>query len=176
MQSLTNALGRNPSALAASSVALLLLFLALGGCAPAEEEAVEDPDAVERSIGDENALNSLVADFMVAVNGGDADAMAALYAADALRMPPDAQSTRGREAIRQGLAATFEAADLDVQLRIEETEFSGELAYVHGTFFLTTTPKYGSPASELEGNWMRLMRREPNGRWLVAHELWNASS
>jgi len=175
MENLTRVRKRRPAPLTVAYLVLLAALLALGGCAPVEEEAAEDPNAVERSIGDENALNSLVADFMVAVNSGDADAMAALYASDALRMPPDAPAFRGRETIRQNMTASFDAADLEVQLQIKETEFSGELAYVHGTFFLTTTPKDGSPASEMEGNWMRLMRREPDGHWLVAHELWNES-
>ena len=157
-------------------LAILLAGLFVLACPPVEEEVAEDPDAVEPSIGDENALNSLVADFMVAVNSGDADAMAALYASNAVRMPPDAEAIRGREAIRQNMAAVLEAADLEVQIQIQETEFSGELAYVHGTFALTTSPKDGSASSEMQGNWVRLMRREPDGSWLVADELWNAES
>ena len=172
MKSTTRTLER----LVVGFIALLLLAVLAAACAPAEEEVAEDPDAVEPSIGDENALNSLVADFMVAMNSGDADAMAALYASDAVRMPPDAEAIRGREAIRQNMVAAFEAADIEVQIHIQETEFSGELAYVHGTFALITSPKDGSASSEIQGNWVRLMRREPDGSWLVADELWNAES
>lgn len=154
---------------------LLAGFLALA-CPPAAEEVVDDPDAVEPSIGDENALNSLVAEFMVAINEGDADAVAALYASDAVRMPPGALTVSGREAIRQNLSQTFEAADIEVQVQIEETKFSGELAYVQGTYALITTPRDGSGSTEVQGNWMRLMRREPDGAWLVASELWNIQS
>ena len=157
-------------------LAICLVGFTAISCAPSEEEVAEDPNAVEPSIGDEKALTALVGNYVVAVNSSDADGIAALYAADAIRMPPDALPTSGRESIRQNMAGTFENADLEVQLHIEETEFSGELAYVRGTFALTTTPKDGSASSAIQGNWMRLMRREPDGRWLVAEELWNTDS
>ncbi len=157
-------------------LAILLAGLFVLACPPVEEEVAEDPAAVEPSIGDERALNALVADFMVAINNSDADAVAALYASDAIRMPPDAPEIRGREAIRQNLAAAFENADIEAQVHVEETEFSGELASVRGTFALVTVPKDGSASLEIQGNWMRLMRREPDGRWLVARELWNSES
>ncbi len=156
--------------------AILLAGLFVLACPPVEEEVDEDPAAVEPSIGDERALNALVADFMVAINSSDADAAAALYASDAVRMPPDAPEIRGREAIRQNLEAAFENADIQVQVFVDETEFSGELASVRGTFVLTTVPKDGSASSEMQGNWMRLMRREPDGHWLVARDLWNSDS
>lgn len=157
-------------------LAVLLAGLFLAACPPVEEEPAEDPNAVERSIGDESALNALIADYMVAMNSGDADGVVASYAADAVRMPPDALPVTGRESIRQNIAQAFETADLNVQMQVIETEFSGELAYVRGTFLLTVTPKDGSPMTESEGNWMRLMRRAPDGRWLVAYSLWNFQS
>ena len=156
--------------------AILLAGLFVLACPPVEEEVAEDPAAVEPSIGDERALNALVADFMVAINSSDADGVAVLYASDAIRMPPDAPEIRGREAIRQNMEGVFENADIEVQVHVEETEFSGELASVRGTFALITGPKDGSASSEIQGNWMRLMRREPDGRWLVARELWNSES
>lgn len=172
MRSTTQKLER----LFAGVTVLLLLAVLVAACAPVEEGGAEDPGAVEPSIGDENALNALVANYMVAVNSGDADGMAALYASDAVRMAPDALPIRGREAIRRNMEQTFETAELNVQLQVKETEFSGELAYVRGTFLLTTSPKDGSPPTESEGNWMRFMRREPDGRWLVAYSLWNLQS
>ena len=172
MRSTTQKLER----LFAGVIVLLLLAVLAAACAPVEEGVSEDPDAVEPSIGDENALNALIADYMVAVNSGDADGMAALYAADAVRMAPDALPIRGRESIRRSMEQTFETAELNVQLQVKETEFSGELAYVRGTFLLTASPKDGSPPTESEGNWMRFMRREPDGRWRVAYSLWNPQS
>lgn len=157
-------------------LAVLLAGLFLAACPPVEEEPAEDPNAVERSIGDESALNALIADYMVAMNSGDADGVVASYAADAVRMPPDALPVSGRESIRQNIAQAFETSDLNVQMQVIETEFSGELAYVRGTFLLTVAPKDGSPTTESEGNWMRLMRRAPDGRWLVAYSLWNFQS
>ena len=167
---------RVPEYPAISLLAVLFVGLFTVACAPVEEEVVEDQNAVEPSIGDERALNALIADFMVALNTSDADAMAALYATNGRRMPPNGLPIVGREAIRQNVAQTFESSDLEVQLQVEETRFSGELAYVQGTFALGVTPKDGSPRTDSLGNWMRLMRREPDGRWLVAYELWNFES
>ena len=159
-----------------SLLAVLLVGFVVLACAPVEEETAEDPNAVEPSRGDEDALNALVADFMVALNTGDADAMAALYTSDAVRMQPDGLPISGRETIRQNISQFFETGSLDVQLQVEETVFSGELAYVMGTFALGVIPNDGSPRTDTLGNWMRLMRREPDGSWLVAYELWNFES
>lgn len=161
---------------AISVAALLLVGLFSLACPPVEEEVVEEPSAVEPSIGDERALNALIADYMVAMNSGDADGVVASYAADAVRMPPNALPISGRESIRRNLEQAFETAQLNVQMQVEETVASGELAYVQGTFLLTVTPKDGSPTTESEGNWMRLMRREPDGKWLVVYSLWNFQS
>ncbi len=155
------------------ALAAVLLAALVLACYPAREEPGRDPHAVEPSRGDESALNALIADYMVAMNSGDVDGVASLYAASAVRMPPNAPSISGRESIRQNVAQAFEGSDFDVQMQVIETEFSGELAYVRGTFLLAATPKDGSPPTESEGNWMRLMRREPDGRWLVAYSLWN---
>ncbi len=161
---------RKLSALAA------LLLLALGtACTPVEEAVLEEPE-VEPSIGDESALNALVGGFIDAVNRGDADAVAELYAADGVRMPPDGPPVVGRESIRQDLAQSFEANAVELQTQVDETRFSGELAYVRGTFAMTVTARDGSASSEVEGNWVRLMRREPDGFWLIARELWNIRS
>jgi len=110
---------------------------------------------------------------MVALNTGEADAMSTLYAADAVRMLPEGPPSGGRETIRQNMSQFFETGSRDVQLQVEETEFSGELAYVMGTFALGVIPNDGSPRTDSLGHWMRLMRREPDGSWLIAYELWN---
>lgn len=156
--------------------AILIVGFLSAACSPVEEEVAEDPNAVEPSIGDERALNALIADYLVAMNSGDADGMAALYASDAVRMQPDGLPITGRETIRQNMARAFEVSDLNVTMQVLETEFSGELAYVRGTFLLVVSPKDGSETTESLGNWMRLMRREPDGRWLVAYSLWNLQS
>ena len=127
-----------------SFLAVLLAGFVVVACPPAEEEVAEDPNAVEPSRGDEDALNALVADFMVALNTGDADAMAALYASDAVRMQPEGPPIAGRETIRQNISQFFETGSLDVQLHVDETVFSGELAYVMGTFALGVIPNDGS--------------------------------
>ncbi len=151
--------------------AFLLFALTLIACPPPAQEVAEEVDAVEPSRGDEAALNSLIADYIVTLNSNDADGVAAVYAANAVRMAPDAPAVTGRESIRQLFARSFAASKRQVQMQVIETEFSGELAYVRGTFALSVTPNDGSPTTDRQGHWMRLMRREPDGAWLVAYSM-----
>lgn len=83
--------------------------------------------------------------FSAAVNGGDADAVAALYAPDALLMLPNGDIAMGRDAIRAVYAAnqksgantiTFDQAKVDGDFR------SASLVW---TWSLTISPQAGVP-------------------------------
>lgn len=163
------------------------LLLALLGCAaPAgqdqgtsEEPAPESssmPSAQEFS--EEaalRALNATVADFAALLMAEDLDGFMDLFTEDAIRLPPEAPPIVGTDAIRAAQFGQFEAFDQNITIRMDESEFTGDMAFVRGSFAVTQTLPDGTSA-DLVGSWMNLMRRSPDGKWRIARNMWNRDS
>ena len=158
----------NPATIVLCSV----LILAAGCAAPPEEEApVPEVDPVAEN---EAALNELAAKYLQAVNRGDADGLAVLYTEDAIRMQSNSKPKVGRDAIRLFAAADYANTNWDMQLRVDESEYSGDLAFVRGTYALSLTSKEDpSEVYQEVGKWMDVMRRQEDGSWLIAREITN---
>jgi len=150
-----------------------ILFLAAGCAAPPEDEAPA-PD-VDLVAANEAALSELVAKYLQAVNRGDADGLAVLYTEDAIRMQSNSAPKVGRDTIRLFAAADYADTNWDMQLRVEESEYSGDLAFVRGTYALSLAAKEDPSVvvHEEVGKWMDLMRRQEDGSWLIAREISN---
>ncbi len=163
-----------------------VLCVGLLGCAPAEEGSptTENAAGAEEEIpssqefsqeANMRALNATVADFATHLMAEDLDQFTDLFTQDAIRFPPEAAPIVGMDAIRAGMVRQFENVDQAITIRLEESEFTGDLAFVRGTFAVTQTTPDGS-SGELVGSWMNLMRRSPDGRWRIARNMWNSDS
>ena len=114
-------------------------------------------------------LNEMEAAF----SSRDADRVAALYAPDATFCAPGRPVVEGREAVAQMMAEDFRdpAFALTLDWRKLQLSASGDLAYVHGRLFLSfTNPQTGQVAS-IGGNYLQVMRQEPDGGWLVVEDI-----
>ena len=76
-------------------------------------------------------------EWSAAFNRGDADALARLYAQDAVLMAPGAEPVEGRDGIRRALTEFIEAG-LQLQLEIKDVMSQGYLAVVTGKFVMTS--------------------------------------
>lgn len=155
----------------ATVVLCSVLILAAGCAAPPEEAPVPEVDLVAEN---EAALSELAAKYLQAVNRGDADGLAVLYTEDAIRMQTNSKAKVGRDAIRLFAAADYADTNWDMQLRVDESEYSGDLAFVRGTYALSISPE-DSPSEVYQevGKWMDVMRRQDDGSWLIAREISN---
>ena len=161
----------NPRRISATLVLCSVLVLA-AGCAASPEEAPA-PEVDPRAEA-EAALGELAAKYLQAVNRGDADGLAVLYTEDAIRLPSDGRRIEGRDAIRLFAAADYADTDWDMQLRVDDSDYSGDLAFVRGTYAITLSSKEGGAVVYQEsGKWMDLMRRGEDGSWLIAREISN---
>ncbi len=148
-----------------------LVFAAACAAPPEEPEPAPGPDPAAEN---EAALNSLIADYLQAVNRGDADGLAVLYTEDAIRINADSRPIEGRDDIRLFAAADYADNDWEMQLHVDESDYSGDLAFVRGTYAIKLTSKDDPPVVYQEvGKWMDLMRRGEDGSWLIAREISN---
>jgi uncharacterized protein (TIGR02246 family) len=118
--------------------------------------------------GSRQAIEAAVQRYVDASNQGDADALASLYADDAMLLPPDHEPVRGRDAIgdfwRQGTDEGLEVTTLAV-------EVEGDLGYLVGRYHLPATGE--EPADS--GKYVMCLKRQRNGAWKLTADIWNRS-
>jgi len=151
------------------TVMLLILALTLGGCSGQDASNQAEVSAGKIELGQMNR------DFAAALNAKDAKAAAALYTEDAVLIPPGEPLVRGREAIEEYWRGAIESGGVrDVSVETMDALSSGSLGYETGSFVLTANGPDGEAVID-RGRYIELLRREPDGRWLSTHGIWNAS-
>ena len=151
------------------TIVLFALALALSACSGSDDSMQAEVSASKTELGQMNR------DFAAALNAKDAQAAAALYAEDAVLIPPGEPLVRGRDAIEDYWRAAIEAGDIrDVSVETMDALSSGSLGYETGSFVLTANGPDGEAVTD-RGRYIELLRREPDGRWLSTHGIWNAS-
>jgi len=108
--------------------------------------------------------------WMEAFNNHDADALAALYANDAVFLPPNEPAVFGRDAIRATHQELFATADFNVEIEPLETVVDGQLAYVAGRYRMWTDD--GTLVDR--GKYIEIWR-PVNGEWLIHRDIYNSS-
>jgi uncharacterized protein (TIGR02246 family) len=102
--------------------------------------------------------------FTEAFNAGDADALMALYEAEAALAPAPGQTVTGTAAIREALGG-FLALNGRISIVTQAIVPAGDVVLLHGSWLLSGTGPDGSPV-ELAGLNTEVVRRQADGSWL----------
>ncbi|MDP9236808.1 MAG: SgcJ/EcaC family oxidoreductase [Chloroflexota bacterium] len=111
--------------------------------------------------------------FMKAINRGDTSAVAALYTEDAVVLPPNAETVRGRagaKALFDGMIQQLGIPVLTLST-IEVTEL-GDTAYEVGAYTMRLQPP-GAAVVDDGGKYVVVWKRETDGAWKLAVDIWN---
>ena len=117
-------------------------------------------------------IQERLASYLAALNGGDAEGAAEVFAEDGKMLAPGAPPAVGRAAIReairgfQQMSATLAVAPTDVLVE-------GDVAIETGTWSVKLHPP-GGPVIEDHGNDVRVWRRGSNGVWRLYVDTWNS--
>jgi uncharacterized protein (TIGR02246 family) len=114
----------------------------------------------------------LRANWAAALHAKQLDALAMMYAADAVFVEPDGQRVTGRPAIRdlcQKIMATF-TSDLNFHSLV--TKQSGMLAYDSGDYQETLVATSDGTKTEARGTYLMVLTRQSDGRWLILAQVW----
>lgn len=104
--------------------------------------------------------------FERGINAGDAAAVAALYAEDAVLIPQPGQIAVGREAIEEALRP-ITAAGTKITMNVLNTITAGDTAILYNDWVGKVTPPDGNDI-EFAGKAIEVVRRQPDGNWLFA--------
>ncbi|MBS0387708.1 MAG: DUF4440 domain-containing protein, partial [Proteobacteria bacterium] len=138
-------------------------LLALAGCA-------QNAGPVDTSA-DMAAMHDATNAWVQAYNAGDADKIVALYADDAIMMPPDGTSLKGHEAMKQYLStdmAASKAAGVTFALDADSGGVSGDLGWHSGFFHVAGA----NGASLATGKYVEVWHKA-DGKWLMIRDIWN---
>jgi ketosteroid isomerase-like protein len=123
------------------------------------------------------AIDAANAQWPRLTSTGHADSIAEFYVEDAVLMPPNMATIRGKEAVR-AFFATINTIDPrpTLTLRAENVVASGPLAVEtgrwHWAFPAGATLPPGTPSVD-SGKYI-VRWAEQNGRWLIADDVWNS--
>jgi len=120
----------------------------------------------------EQAIRKADADFATNARAGNAAALAAFYADDAVLMPPNAPAFRGPEAIRQFWGGFLATGQIGLDLTVDKVTQSGDLATEIGRYEITITPKGAAPIHD-KGKYIVAWRRT-GGTWKIFGDIFNS--
>jgi ketosteroid isomerase-like protein len=102
----------------------------------------------------------------------DLDTIMAMYADDAVEMPPGVPTIVGKPAIRADYEFLFANYDLQHVTKVVQLEIQGTLSVERGDYSMLVVPADGSGAFVETGKHL-IVRRWINGSWLNVMETWN---
>ena len=130
----------------------------------------------ELSEADRAGIQAADSAFMAATNAGDVDAVASVYAGNAMLLPPNSPPQRGRDAIRKFWDGFLKAYTVKFEIGSDTIEGRGDLAYNVGHYRFTAVPMARSePGMADEGKFVEILKRQPDGRWKYVVDMYSSN-
>jgi uncharacterized protein (TIGR02246 family) len=117
---------------------------------------------------DERAIRALVQAWLAASQKGDLETVLSLMADDVIFMLPG-QKPFGKEAF----AASFKGLNdvrFEISSDIKEIKLFDDWAYLRNYLEVTMTRRSGGAPVWRSGYTLTILRKEPDGRWLLARD------
>jgi len=131
--------------------------------------------SIALAAGDDARIRAGTASWMKSFNSGNAGGVVALYADDAVLMPPNAPSARGVAAIKAAIASEIEGAKKGgVTLAsgtVDDVGVAGDMAWHSGTYIV----KDKGGKSLDTGKFLEVWERK-GGKWRIVRDIWNSDA
>ena len=114
--------------------------------------------------------------FLAAMLANDPDALMQELADDVVFMPPGQEPARGKAAVRAWYEDTIaEATTVNLQIPERDVVVAGDWGIETGSFAWTLAPTGGGEQFEARGSFIAIWRRDSDGEWRVASDIWNST-
>ena len=121
--------------------------------------------------GDDCAIRKVFESWYRAMETGDVTGLISLVTRDVIVKPPGSTPIEGEEALKQALSAFLQTHTEAGDYEIEEVGISGRLAFARISESATIQPKSGAETVGVCGMHLTILRREPDGQWLIARNV-----
>jgi ketosteroid isomerase-like protein len=99
------------------------------------------------------------------------EALPEIYTPDALVMPPGHSPVAGLKEI-EGFLDSFPPLT-KFENFVDEIDGSGDVAYVRGRFRMVMVPDPSADPVEEKGQYLEIRKKQPDGTWLLSHDIFN---
>jgi len=151
------------------AVAASVVLLAVG-------TVVAQQRAAAGNAGADAAIAKARTAYQTAAGAQDGAAIAKLYTADGVEMPPNAPAQKGRAAI-EAYHKQFASQMMvhGMSIKATETHVAGDVAYDIGTYSQQLMPvKGGGKVIDDKGKYVVLLKKDASGAWLISHAIYNS--
>jgi ketosteroid isomerase-like protein len=111
----------------------------------------------------------------LASEGRDVEAILSYWTDDAVVIPPGLPAVSGKDALRQYVTESLRIPGFRISWKSSVPVLSkdGSLAYMSGENTLSMQGPDGNPMT-LRGRALTVWRKDLDGEWRCAHDIWNA--
>jgi len=145
-------------------LALIALGLGVWACT-----AAEPPQKPLDSTADEVAINKIREQFASNLNSGDADELMSLFDQEGVVMGRR-QGLSG-DALRSSFQHYFDEFKSDIKFSPDEVRVAGDWAFDGGYYRDSMIEKSTGNTLQESGGYVFVLKRQPNGAWLIAREI-----
>lgn len=111
--------------------------------------------------------------WLQAMNGGDAAAVAAVYAEDAHLLPPNADIIGGRPSI-ESFCKEFIALGASLSFELIAVHEADDLCAAVGRYEMDLRPPGAEPQHDT-GKYIEVWRRDADGEWRIFDDIFNSN-
>ena len=141
------------------------VLISLAGCSREQRQASA-----------ETAAQAIWKEYTESLNSGDIERWLALWTEDGVQMPPDEAAIVGKDNIRARNEAVLDRFTLDIGITNNEVETGGKWAYSRGTYKARLMPKAGGRPISIDGKYMTILARQPDGSWKIHRDIFNSNA
>jgi uncharacterized protein (TIGR02246 family) len=109
-----------------------------------------------------------------AVNAGNIDSNLAVLTEDVVMMPPGERVLNGSAAVRSWLKGMHDQFAINLRYVQSQVDVLDDWAIERYRGVATVSPKKGGPSVEDRIKGIHIYRRQPDGNWLIAQDVWNS--
>lgn len=135
--------------------------------------------AAQQKAADDAGITRLRAAYQAAAGAQDGAALAKLYTADGVEMPPNAPAQTGRaaiEAFHKAFAKQWMMHGMTITPKTLHV-WNGDTAYEVGSYKQSLMPQTGGPMIEDQGKYIVLLKKDvASGAWLITHSIYNSDN
>jgi uncharacterized protein (TIGR02246 family) len=152
------------------ALATLSLAVALSRC-PTQSFGRPGPDSAP-GLAAASETGKIPAQWAKLLQSKQIDQLAALYTEDAVFLKPSGERITGRPAIRDLCKKIMDSFSSDFTFRSMTSDVSGNIAYDSGEYKESLVKISDQTKAEVQGNYLMIFKRQPDGTWLIAQQMW----
>jgi uncharacterized protein (TIGR02246 family) len=125
-----------------------------------------------RDAADRASIRRITSEILAAVNTSDPGRLLAVWADDGVLMPPDRPAVQGRDALERHFREVF--VERGFSFSLGDVQLAGDVAFERLAYTASAWPAGGGQAMDDAGKGLHVYRRQPDGAWKLALDIWNS--